>query len=70
MMCEVLRAIPGADGRVYQPGEEVDVTLWKHADKLIDQRYLRLKPRKASVKKETVIVAELPTRHKRERVLD
>ena len=43
MVCEVLRPFPGPGGRRFQAGEEVDVTEWMHTDRLIAQRYLRVR---------------------------
>ena len=38
--CRVLRAFVG-DGRQLSPGEVVDVADWRHADNLVERRYLR-----------------------------
>lgn len=43
MICVVLRPLPGPGGIAYQAGEEVDTTEWLHTDRLINQRYLRVK---------------------------
>ncbi len=40
-MYVVTRPFTGAEGKVYQPGEVVDVSGWKHTDLLVEQRRLR-----------------------------
>lgn len=34
----VLREFGGPEGRMYQPGEVVDVTTWRNAHRLVEQR--------------------------------
>ncbi len=36
----VLRAFGGPEGKVYESGEVVDVTNWRHAGQLVDQHKL------------------------------
>lgn len=39
-MRRVLRPIGGAEGKVHQPGEVVDVSQWRNTRRLIDERRL------------------------------
>lgn len=41
MLCEVLKTINGPEGNVYTSGQIVDVSAWRWAKKLIEQRKLR-----------------------------
>jgi hypothetical protein len=44
----VTRPFEGARGKVYQPGEAVDASVWAHTAKLVEQRRLRpLTPKEA-----------------------
>lgn len=41
MDCIVMRQFPGAEGKMYQPGEHVDTSDWHNRDALIQGRYLQ-----------------------------
>ena len=57
MICVVLRSFPGPGDTKLQAGEEVDVSEWRHADKLIAQRYLRVKSLNKRKIEDTKVVA-------------
>lgn len=42
MQCVVLKSFGGPDGIEFLPGELVDASKFRHAEKLIEQRRLRL----------------------------